>query len=115
MIAGYPWFGDWGRDTFIALRGLCLATGDLETAHSILSEWAGVVSEGMLPNRFPDDANAPAEYNSVDASLWFVLAADELLAGPEAHRHSIAGCRRIEAAIVDIVQVCAGHTSRHPP
>ncbi len=113
LIAGYPWFGDWGRDTFIALRGLCLATGDLETARAILSEWAGVVSQGMLPNRFPDDANAPAEYNSVDASLWFVLAADELLARPEANTVlSVAERQRIDAAIVDIASGYAGGT-RH--
>ncbi len=54
IVAGYPWFTDWGRDTFIALRGLCLATGRLEDAEGILLEWAGTVSEGMLPNFFPD-------------------------------------------------------------
>ncbi len=68
IIAGYPWFGDWGRDTFIALRGLCLARGDFDTARAILCEWAGAVSEGMLPNRFSDSAEQPPEYNSVDAS-----------------------------------------------
>jgi predicted glycogen debranching enzyme len=104
LIAGYPWFGDWGRDTFIALRGIGLATGDLGTARSILSEWAGVVSEGMLPNRFSDDANAPAEYNSVDASLWFVLAADELLSHPAAEAVlPPPERRRIEVAIDEIV------------
>jgi predicted glycogen debranching enzyme len=104
LIAGYPWFGDWGRDTFIALRGLCLALGDLETARSILSEWAMEVSEGLLPNRFSDDASAPAEYNSVDASLWFVLAADELLSHPAAEAVvSAAERRRIESAIDEIV------------
>ena len=69
LIAGYPWFGDWGRDTFIALRGLCIATGHLEEARDILLQWAGTVSEGMLPNRFPDQGEQP-EFNSVDASLW---------------------------------------------
>src|SRR5206468_12514857 len=54
LIAGYPWFGDWGRDTFIALRGLCIATGHLEEARDILLQWANSVSQGMLPNRFPD-------------------------------------------------------------
>jgi glycogen debranching enzyme len=82
LLAGYPWFTDWGRDAFIALRGLCLATGRLEDARSILLDWAGAVSEGMLPNRFPDSGEAP-EYNSVDASLWFVIAVhDYLLAAP---------------------------------
>jgi predicted glycogen debranching enzyme len=68
IVAGYPWFTDWGRDTFIALRGLCLATGRRADARDILVEWAGAVSEGMLPNRFPDRGET-AEFNSVDASL----------------------------------------------
>lgn len=78
VVAGYPWFSDWGRDTFIALRGLCLSTGRYREAASILSAWAGAVSEGMLPNRFPDSGPEP-EYNAADASLWFVLCVDELL------------------------------------
>jgi predicted glycogen debranching enzyme len=78
VIAGYPWFGDWGRDTFISLRGLCLATGRLEVAQGILVEWAGTVSEGMLPNRFPDRGAVP-EFNSVDASLWYIIAVNEFL------------------------------------
>lgn len=78
IIAGYPWFGDWGRDTFIALRGICLATGRLDEARAILLEWAGAVSEGMLPNRFPDRGETP-EFNSVDASLWYIISAAEYL------------------------------------
>ena len=78
IIAGYPWFGDWGRDTFISLRGLCLATGRLDTAREILIEWAETVSMGMLPNRFPDRDVEP-EYNSVDASLWYIIAVFEYL------------------------------------
>lgn len=74
IIAGYPWFTDWGRDTFIALRGLCLVTGRLDDARDILLDWAGAVSEGMLPNRFPDRGEIP-EYNSVDASLWYIIIA----------------------------------------
>ncbi len=77
IVAGYPWFTDWGRDTFIALRGLCLAGGRLDVAGKILLEWAGAVSEGMLPNRFAD-AGEP-EYNAVDASLWYAVAAGEWL------------------------------------
>ena len=82
IVAGYPWFTDWGRDTFIAIRGLCLATGRLAEARSILLEWAGAVSEGMLPNRFPDHGEAP-EFNSVDAALWYVVAAHELIVAAE--------------------------------
>lgn len=78
IVAGYPWFTDWGRDTFIALRGLCIATGRLEEARDILLEWSGAVSGGMLPNRFPDRGEQP-EFNSVDASLWYVVAVHEFL------------------------------------
>ena len=78
VVAGYPWFTDWGRDTFIALRGLCLATGQLAEARDILVEWADAVSEGMLPNRFPDHGEEP-EFNAVDASLWYVIAVHEFL------------------------------------
>ena len=73
VIAGYPWFGDWGRDTFVALRGLCLATRRLDDARAILATWAEAVADGLLPNRFADAGGAP-EYNSVDAPLWFVVA-----------------------------------------
>jgi len=78
IVAGYPWFTDWGRDTFIALRGLCLATGRLDDAGAILLEWAGAVSDGMLPNRFPDRGDTP-EYNAVDAALWYVVAVHAFL------------------------------------
>jgi predicted glycogen debranching enzyme len=78
ILAGYPWFTDWGRDTFIALRGLCLAAGRLDEARDILMEWSHAVSEGMLPNRFQDQGDAP-EFNSVDASLWYVVACHEYL------------------------------------
>jgi predicted glycogen debranching enzyme len=86
IVAGYPWFTDWGRDTFIALRGLCLATGRSGMAREILLEWAGAVSEGMLPNRFPDQGLVP-EFNAVDASLWFVVAVAELLQAPGTSVH----------------------------
>lgn len=78
IIAGYPWFTDWGRDTFIALRGLCIATGRLADLALIFRQWLGHVSQGMLPNRFPD-LGAEPEFNSVDASLWFIVAAQEFL------------------------------------
>lgn len=73
VIAGYPWFSDWGRDTMIALPGLTLATGRPEIARGILLEFARAVSEGMLPNRFPDAGEMP-EYNTVDATLWYFEA-----------------------------------------
>jgi predicted glycogen debranching enzyme len=98
ILAGFPWFTDWGRDTFIALRGLCIARGRYDLAASILLAWAGAVSEGMLPNRFPDHDTAP-EYNSVDASLWYVVAVHEFLdaARPQAQVRDalLDACRAI--------------------
>ncbi|CAN5459603.1 amylo-alpha-1,6-glucosidase [soil metagenome] len=73
IIAGYPWFSDWGRDTMIALNGLTLAANRPEIAKSILLEFSNHISEGMLPNRFPDEGETP-EYNTVDATLWYFEA-----------------------------------------
>jgi predicted glycogen debranching enzyme len=73
VIAGYPWFGDWGRDTMISLPGLTLATGRFDIAQSILQTFARYVNQGMLPNRFPDAGEIP-EYNTVDATLWYFEA-----------------------------------------
>jgi predicted glycogen debranching enzyme len=73
IIAGYPWFGEWGRDTMIALPGLLLATGRNEIAAVVLRTYARFIDRGMLPNRFPDAQESP-EYNSVDAALWFFEA-----------------------------------------
>lgn len=73
VIAGYPWFTDWGRDTMIALPGLTLVTRRFEIAANILRTFAKFVSEGMLPNYYPD-AGAQPEYNTVDATLWYFEA-----------------------------------------
>ena len=73
VIAGYHWFSDWGRDTMIALPGLTLATGRVETAQRLLSTFARFVDRGMLPNVLPEGGQAP-EYNTVDAALWYVEA-----------------------------------------
>ncbi|MBA3770146.1 MAG: glycogen debranching protein, partial [Blastocatellia bacterium] len=73
VIAGYPWFSDWGRDTMIALPGLTLETNRPDVAKVILAEFAGHISEGMIPNRFPDEGDHP-DYNTVDATLWFFEA-----------------------------------------
>ena len=78
VIAGYPWFGDWGRDTMIALPGLTLATGRHEDARDILSAFAGYVDRGMLPNHFPEVGETPA-YNTADATLWMFHAVHEFL------------------------------------
>jgi predicted glycogen debranching enzyme len=73
IIAGYPWFSDWGRDTMIGLPGLCLVTGRAKDAKRILQKFAEYVNEGMIPNRFPDSGEVP-EYNTIDATLWFFNA-----------------------------------------
>ncbi len=76
VIAGYPWFTDWGRDTMISLPGLTLSTGRPELAVSLLRTFARHVSQGMLPNRFPDagEALGDQDYNTVDATLWYFEA-----------------------------------------
>ncbi|HSC72057.1 MAG TPA: amylo-alpha-1,6-glucosidase [Candidatus Methylomirabilis sp.] len=73
VIAGYPWFGDWGRDTMIALSGLALATGRFESARRILETFGRFIDHGMLPNVFPGAGDVP-EYNTVDAALWYIEA-----------------------------------------
>lgn len=78
IIAGYPWFQDWGRDTMIALPGLLLETKRFAEAFEVLSVFAANVSEGMIPNRFDDYTGEP-HYNTVDASLWFIHACFEYL------------------------------------
>lgn len=83
IIAGYPWFSDWGRDTLIAMRGLTITLKKFDEAAAILRAWANELSEGMLPNTFSDE-EAPPLYNSVDAALWFVIACHSLwTASPE--------------------------------
>ena len=99
VVAGFPWFTDWGRDTFIAMRGLLLATGRLAEADAILLTWSDQVDQGMLPNRFSESDGAP-EYNTVDAPLWFVVAVDDFLRAA-----SVAGYRpRDEAKLAQAVQ-----------
>jgi predicted glycogen debranching enzyme len=73
VIAGYHWFADWGRDTMIALPGLTLARGHHDVARTILRTFARYVDGGMIPNRFPD-GDEPPEYNTFDASLWYIEA-----------------------------------------
>lgn len=104
VIAGYPWFTDWGRDTFISLRGLCLARGveRLNDARDILLTWASLVSEGMLPNRLPDRGDEP-EYNAVDASLWFVIAAGEYLARAKEAKHGKPEDRKTLVRAIDAI------------
>ena len=74
ILAGFPWFADWGRDAFISLPGLLLSTGRFDEAKSVLTTFAAAADEGMIPNRF-DDYSDTAYFNSIDASLWFINAA----------------------------------------
>ena len=78
IIAGYPWFADWGRDTMISLPGLATALGRYDIAANILRTYAEFVDRGMLPNRFPDGGEAP-EYNTADATLWMFHALEDYL------------------------------------
>jgi predicted glycogen debranching enzyme len=78
IIAGYPWFADWGRDTMISLPGLATLLGRYSIAAGILRTYAAFVDRGMLPNRFPDGGEAP-EYNTADATLWMFQALDDYL------------------------------------
>jgi predicted glycogen debranching enzyme len=105
IVAGYPWFTDWGRDAFIALRGLYLNAERMDRAREILLAWAATVSEGMLPNRFPDAGESP-EYNSVDASLWYVVAVHDYLrtARELSDAADAATERRLRDAIQSILQ-----------
>lgn len=73
VIAGYHWFSDWGRDTMISLTGLTLSCKKYEIAKSILRTFSNYISQGMLPNRFPDSDESP-EYNNVDGTLWYFIA-----------------------------------------
>jgi predicted glycogen debranching enzyme len=82
VIAGYHWFCDWGRDTMIALPGLTLATGRPDIARQILLAFSRFVDGGMLPNNFPDSGAAP-EYNTIDATLWYVEAVRQYFAATQ--------------------------------
>jgi predicted glycogen debranching enzyme len=111
IVAGYPWFTDWGRDTFIALRGICLAADRLDDARRILLEWGGAISEGMLPNRFSDRGEAP-EFNAVDASLWFAIAVHALFERSMELGHAVPSSDRaaLEAAVDAILTGYAAGT-----
>ncbi len=82
ILAGYHWFADWGRDTFISLPGLLLETGRFSEAREVLVTFGSVLNEGMIPNCFDDYGGQP-HYNSVDASLWYVMAAYRYLLATE--------------------------------
>ncbi len=107
ILAGYHWFGDWGRDTFIALPGLLLETERYTEARQVLEVFASVQQDGMIPNKF-SDYGAGADYNSVDASLWYLHAAQLYVAltGDEEAWQAFLGpaCRKIVEAFRDGTQ-----------
>jgi predicted glycogen debranching enzyme len=110
IVAGYPWFTDWGRDTFVALRGLCLATDRLAAAGRILLAWAAELSDGMLPNFFPEAGRAP-EFNSVDASLWYIVAVHDYLLASRRVQREVPGAeaRTLSSTVEGILNgYCAG-------
>jgi glycogen debranching enzyme len=78
VLAGYPWFADWGRDTMIAMQGLTLPTARLDDAREILWTFAKYVRNGLVPNMFPDEGQEPI-YNTVDASMWYFHSVYEFL------------------------------------
>jgi len=85
VVAGYPWFGEWGRDTMIALPGLAVACGRLDTARATLASWAAYERDGLLPNYLGNGAQTPA-YNSLDAGLWYLRALADYLRASGAWR-----------------------------
>ena len=109
IVAGYPWFTDWCRDAFIALRGFMTLPDGPALARDILLAWADAVSEGMLPNRFPDSGEQP-EFNAVDASLWYVVAVHDLLS--EARERSPVASKAEMKRLTDAVEQIL-HGYRH--
>jgi glycogen debranching enzyme len=99
IIAGYPWFSDWGRDTCIALPGLLLECGRFDEARDSLEAFAALRKRGLIPNCFDNGTGRP-EHNTVDASLWFVVAACRYL---EASRDGAGFSRTIRQACLDII------------
>ena len=98
VLAGYHWFSDWGRDTMIALPGLTLPTGRPEVAAAVLRTFGRYVSQGMLPNRFPDVGEAP-EYNTADATLWFF----EAIRAYTDHTGDLSLARELFPVLADII------------
>lgn len=106
ILAGYPWFSDWGRDAMIAMPGLLLVTGRVGEAATVLRTFARAQKDGLIPNRFSDEGGG-AEYNTVDASLWFIRAVCELAALAQDHEtravvwdELIPACHRVVGAYV---------------
>ena len=109
ILAGYPWFADWGRDTMIALPGLTLATERIREAEAILRVFADHVEDGLLPNRFPDAGDIP-EYNTADATLWYFHALARVLAHSD---DAASGALDRERLLSDLYPVLRRIVTRH--
>jgi len=103
IIAGYHWFGDWGRDTMISLEGLTMCTGRLSEAEATLVTFAGYVKDGLLPNLFPEGART-ALYHTVDATLWYFHALDRYC--------EWAGHHRLPAQLMPVLESICAHYVR---
>ena len=99
IIAGYPWFTNWGRDAMICIPGLLLSTGRSEEALDVLIRFAEAEKDGLIPNRFPDGSETP-EYNTVDTPLWFIYACHKYLQ----YTDDVAGIKTLWPAIKSIIQ-----------
>lgn len=99
VLAGFPWFTDWGRDTMIALPGLTLTSGRFEVARKILLTFAQYCNRGQIPNVFPDAGETP-EYNTVDAALWFVIVSSQYWKAS----HDDEGTRKLLPALRDVIK-----------
>ena len=111
VLAGYPWFADWGRDTMIALPGLTLATGRAQEAEAILRVFADHVEDGLLPNRFPDAGDIP-EYNTADATLWYFHAVARVLAHNAPAESGASERRRLLSDLYPVLRRIVAHHLR---
>ena len=111
VLAGYPWFADWGRDTMIALPGLTLATGRVQEAEAILRVFADHVEDGLLPNRFPDAGDIP-EYNTADATLWYFHAVARVLAHNAPAESGASERRRLLSDLYPVLRRIVAHHLR---
>jgi len=105
ILAGYPWHGEYGRDAFIALRGLCLATGRTEDARRVLIHWCGALKEGLLPERLDENGGAVG-HGPADAPLWFVVAVHDFLeaAATAGRRVSAPDRLKLRGAVAGILE-----------
>ncbi|MBI3839289.1 MAG: glycogen debranching enzyme family protein [Planctomycetia bacterium] len=99
IVAGYPWFSDWGRDTMISLEGLTLVTGRYQEARSILLAFAADLQDGLVPNTFPE-GQQQAAYSTADATLWYFHALDRY-AGASGDRETLRLLLPILHEIID--------------